>query len=96
MIDEKMIKIIERECKLIDNCIVTFRSKRYNVYEFKKVGDVKLSFLFRSNRNLIIDGARSEFNRKYPRLSCNEFKQYYAPVVLDTKDYEESISYNWP
>ena len=87
MIDEKMIKRIERECRLIDDCIVTFRSKRYNVYEFKKVGDVKLSFLFRSNRNLIIDGARSEFNRKYPRL----FKQYYAPVVLDSKDYEESI-----
>ena len=95
MIDEKMIKIIERECKQIDNCIVTFRSKRYNVYEFKKVGDVTLSFLFRSNRNLIIDGERSEFNRKYPRISGNEFKRYYAPVVLDTKDYdyeyEESV-----
>lgn len=35
MIDEKMIKRIERECRLIDDGIITYRSKINNVYEFR-------------------------------------------------------------
>lgn len=92
MIDEKMKKRIERECKLIDDGIVTYRSKINNVYEFRQVNLVTLSFLLRSNRQLVIRGNKEEWTSQTAKLVGNELKEYYAPTIIDAPtilDYRE-------
>lgn len=92
MIDEKMIKRIERECRLIDDGIITYRSKINNVYEFRRVNLVTLSFLLRSNRQIIIRGNKEEWTSKTAKLVGNDIKEYYAPTIIDAPtilDYRE-------
>lgn len=92
MIDEKMIKRIERECRLIDDGIITYRSKINNVYEFRQVNLVTLSFLLRSNRQIIIRGNKEEWTSKTVKLVGNDIKEYYAPTIIDAPtilDYRE-------
>lgn len=82
--------------RLINKTVITFRSKRYNVYETEICNNISTAYLCYTNRSLVIKGNQRFMVTKFSqdiRLFGNDGKNLFAPTIQDFKDFEHEEAY---